>query len=110
MVVKSVFVLGPDISSTAVERDETGTAHFDDLKLLHILYESVDLLAVAGSFDTDGFIRKIDDLRAEDICRLNDIGVLLLGVSYLDEKELALDTVFIRKDDDLLDVVELSKL
>ena len=103
-------MFGPDIRAAPVERNDTGTAHFDDLEFLHIFYEGIYLLAVAGSFDTDSFIREIDDLRSEDICRFDDVGMLLFGIPYLDKKELALDTVLSRKDDDFLNVVELTEL
>ena len=103
-------MLGPDISSAAVERDETGTAHFDDLKLHHILDERIDLLTVSGGFNAYGFIRKIDDLRAEDIRSLNDIGVLLFGVPDLDEKVLSFDTVFSREDNYFFYVIKLTEL
>ena len=36
--------------------------------------------------------------------------MLLFGIPYLDKKELALDTVLSRKDDDFLNVVELTEL
>ena len=100
----------PDIRSASVERNDTGTAHFDDLEFLHIFYEGIDLLAVSGRLDTDGLIGEIDYLRPEDIRCFNDIGMLLLGVPYLNEKELALDTILSGKDDYLLNVIEFSKL
>jgi hypothetical protein len=103
-------VLGPDICSAAVQSYDTGTAHFDDLEFLHIFYEGIDLLAVSGRLDTDGLIGEIDYLRPEDIRCFNDIGMLLLGVPYLNEKELALDTILSGKDDYLLNVIEFSKL
>ena len=100
----------PDIRTASVERYDSRTAHFNDLEFLHVFDEGIDLLAVAGSFDTDRFIREVDDLRSEDIRGFHDISVLLFGISYLDQQELALDTVFSRKDNNLLNVIELSKL
>ena len=81
-----IFVFRPDVCAAAVKSDDSGPAHFDDLKLLHILNESVNLLAVTGCFDTDRFISEIDNLCSEDICRLNDICMLLFRISDLDKK------------------------
>ena len=103
-------MFGPDIRAAPVERNDTCTAHFDDLEFLHVFNECVDLLAVARSFDTDGFIGEIDDLRSEDISRFDDVGMLLFGIPYLDKKELALDTILSGKDDDLLNVIEFTEL
>ena len=100
----------PDIRTAPVERNDTCTAHFDDLEFLHVLYESIDLLAVSGSLDTDGFIGEIDYLRSEDIRSFNDVGMLLFGIPYLYEEKLTLDTILGGKDDYLLNVIEFTKL
>ena len=77
----------PNVCAAAVKSNKAGTAHFDDIELLHILDECIDLLAVACSFDADRFISEVDDLRAENVCSFNNVGVLLFGVPDLYEKE-----------------------
>ena len=87
----------PDVCAAAVKSNKARTAHFDDVELLHVLDECIDLLAVTGSFDADRFICEVDDLCAENICRFNDVGMLLFGVPDLYEKKFSLDTFFCRR-------------
>ena len=100
----------PDVCAAAVKSNKAGTAHFDDVELLHILDECIDLLAVTGSLNADCFICEVNYLRAEYVCSFNDVSMLLFGVPDLYEKKFSLDTFFCRKNDDFLNVVEFTEL
>src|SRR5262249_50177659 len=85
---------GPRFSrraGAAREHDLAGAHQLRDPERLQHPLQSVDLLRVAGALDNKGPLADIDDLGAEDVADLHDLGAALrLGVD-LDQGQLAGD-------------------
>ena len=64
-------MIRPDRRASAVKRNDSGTAHFNDAERLNVLDESVDLLRISGNLYAYRLFAEIDDLGPEYIRRLS---------------------------------------
>src|SRR5690606_5921982 len=72
--------------------------------------EGAELALVAGDLDHQGGRADVDDLRAEDVGDLHDLGARLGIGGDLDQAELAGDVVAVLEVEDLDDVDQLVEL